>query len=122
VIEVIEEEGLLRLGIDIGERLSVGLQELSDPSGMGCLGEVRGLGAMVALEIVSNPVGMSPDPDIAEDVATKCLENRLIVLTCCVYRNVVSILMPLTADTLLIDEGKDILKQSPIAVGLRTAI
>jgi hypothetical protein len=30
--------------------------------------------------------------------------------------------MPLTADTLLIDEGKDILKQSPIAVGLRTAI
>jgi len=121
VLDVIEEEGLLQRSRDIGKRLTDRLQGLAGRMTARCIGEVRGLGAMVAVEIVSPADGRTPDPDLTKALTAKCLENGLIVLSCGIYGNVVRILVPLTAADAVIDEGLDILEGSLIAVAQRPA-
>jgi 4-aminobutyrate aminotransferase/(S)-3-amino-2-methylpropionate transaminase len=121
VLDVIEEEGLLQRSRDIGKRLTDRLQGLAGRMTARCIGDVRGLGAMVAVEIVSPADGRTPDPDLTKALTAKCLENGLIVLSCGIYGNVVRILVPLTAADAVIDEGLDILEGSLIAVAQRPA-
>ena len=74
------------------------------------IGDIRGLGAMVACELVKGDG--SPDADLTKAVCSKAGENGLVLLSCGVNANVLRFLMPLTAPTALINEGFDVLEKT----------
>ena len=82
----------------------------------GAVGDVRGRGAMLAVELVT-PGSTVPDPAAAKAVAAACLQEGVIVLTCGTYGNVIRLLPPLTiGDELLID-ALDVLEAAIRAQG-----
>jgi 4-aminobutyrate aminotransferase/(S)-3-amino-2-methylpropionate transaminase len=82
---------------------------------MPTIGEVRGLGPMLALELVVNPETKEPAAPVAQGTAAAARERGLILLTCGFYGNVVRILVPLVATDEDIREGLDILEESLVA-------
>ncbi len=72
------------------------------------VGDVRGRGAMCAVELVQ-PGSLEPDPAAAARVASHCHRNGMIVLTCGTYGNVLRLLPPLVIGQPLLTEGLDIL-------------
>ncbi|MBP2476373.1 4-aminobutyrate aminotransferase/(S)-3-amino-2-methylpropionate transaminase [Crossiella equi] len=74
------------------------------------IGEVRGRGAMLAVEFVG--ADKTPDADLAKRVAANCHANGVIVLTCGTYGNVVRLLPPLVIGEDLLAEGLDVLESA----------
>jgi 4-aminobutyrate aminotransferase / (S)-3-amino-2-methylpropionate transaminase / 5-aminovalerate transaminase len=74
------------------------------------MGDIRGLGAMCAFELVTEHGGNKPDAAGTKALATKCLERGLLILTCGIYANTVRMLTPLTASDMVLNEGLDILE------------
>ena len=74
------------------------------------IGDIRGLGAMIAFELVTEHGGNKPDPAGAKALAAKCLERGLLILTCGVYGDTIRLLTPLTASEKILKEGLDILE------------
>jgi 4-aminobutyrate aminotransferase/(S)-3-amino-2-methylpropionate transaminase len=112
VLEVFEEEGLLERSTRIGEKVMRRMNELAASNRFPCIGEVRGLGGMVAIELVEDKGSHKPAAALTKRWAEKSLKNGLILLTCGVYGNVARILVPLTASDAILDEGLDILERS----------
>jgi 4-aminobutyrate aminotransferase-like enzyme len=112
VLDVIAEEKLLERAEVIGKRLIDRLNGMAKRNRFACIGDVRGLGAMVAFELVKDRASNEPDPDLTKKVTAKAQENGLILLSCGVYGNVLRILVPLTASDKTIDEGMDIIEKS----------
>jgi 4-aminobutyrate aminotransferase / (S)-3-amino-2-methylpropionate transaminase / 5-aminovalerate transaminase len=112
VLEVFAEEKLVERSAKIGERITRHLNKLAVNNRFSCIGEVRGLGAMVAIELVEDRASKKPAAVMTKRWAETCAKNGLILLTCGVYGNVARILVPLTANDALIDEGLGILEQS----------
>lgn len=110
VLDVFEEEGLLERSRNLGEQLKARLNNLAGR--FSCIGEVRGLGAMVAVELFKDSERRQPDADLTKAVVAKAAERGLILLSCGMYGNVVRILVPLTASAELVDEGLDIVEQT----------
>lgn len=110
VIDVIEEENLVDRSNALGElfvkRLE-GMASYLDP-----IGDVRGLGAMVAMELVSDRKTKEPDPDLTKRLVATCAEAGLLILSCGTYGNVVRCLAPLTAPDDIVNEGLDIVEES----------
>jgi len=71
---------------------------------------IRGLGAMVACDVVK--ADGSPDAELTKAITQKAGENGLILLSCGVYANTLRFLMPLVAEEKLINEGFDILEKT----------
>jgi 4-aminobutyrate aminotransferase/(S)-3-amino-2-methylpropionate transaminase len=107
VLDVFEEEKLLARAVTIGQRLRTELDALGKRHR--CVGEVRGLGAMVAVEFSHGGDIAKPDADLARRVAAEAAKRGLILLTCGTWGNVVRILVPLTAGDDIIDEGLGII-------------
>ncbi|WP_411373997.1 4-aminobutyrate--2-oxoglutarate transaminase [Arthrobacter sp. MPF02] len=77
-------------------------------AGNGVIGDVRGRGAMLAIELVRSGF-KEPNPELTKAVAAACLKEGVIILTCGTYGNVIRLLPPLViTDELLID-GLDVL-------------
>jgi 4-aminobutyrate aminotransferase-like enzyme len=112
VLEVFAEEKLVERSAKIGERITRHLNKLAVNNRFSCIGEVRGLGAMVAIELVEDRASNKPAAALTKRWAEICAKNGLILLTCGVYGNVARILVPLTASETLVDEGLGILEQS----------
>src|SRR5262249_51771921 len=74
------------------------------------IGDVRGLGAMVAFEVVTKHGGNDPDAAGAKALAVKCFERGLLILTCGVYGDTIRLLTPLSASEKILGEGLDILE------------
>ena len=108
VMEVFEKENLLQRSRDVGKRLRAGLEEMA--ANHACIGDVRGLGAMVAIELFKNGDVKQPDAELAKRIAAEAQARGLILLTCGNYANVIRILVPLTASDALLDEGLSIMK------------
>jgi 4-aminobutyrate aminotransferase/(S)-3-amino-2-methylpropionate transaminase len=81
------------------------------------IGDVRGLGAMLAIELVRDRATREPAPELASRLAKVASERGLILLTAGIHSNVIRILAPLTASPELMDEGMTILEQSLGALG-----
>jgi 4-aminobutyrate aminotransferase / (S)-3-amino-2-methylpropionate transaminase / 5-aminovalerate transaminase len=73
---------------------------------------IRGLGAMVAFDIVKERGRHDPDPETTKAVTARALDGGLMVISCGVNANVIRILVPLTAADRTVDEGLDILEQA----------
>ena len=110
VLDVMEDEGLLQAGGAIGEQIDARLQALARKNSLDFIGDVRGLGCMNCIEIVKGRGAHEPDGDLTARIAAIALEKGLILVTAGPTRNVIRILVPLTAPKSLIDEGLDILE------------
>ncbi len=110
VFEAFEEEHLLDRATTQGARVLARLQALKAARVGMPIGDVRGLGAMVAFEIVTAHGGNEPNAAGAKALAAACLERGLLVLTCGLYADTVRLLWPLTASDPILDEGFDILE------------
>ena len=110
VLDVFEKENLLQRSRDVGERLTASLRAMA--ARHACIGDVRGLGAMVAIELFENGDRARPDADLTKRVVAEAARRGLILLSCGTYGNVVRILVPLTASDALLDEGLQILADS----------
>ncbi len=108
VLDVMAEEKLADRAQVLGDRLKVRLQKAkaSNPR----IGDVRGLGAMVACDFVNAETG-APDADLAKHVQQAALKKGLLLLTCGVYGNVVRFLFPLTIEDAVFDEAMGILDE-----------
>ena len=97
----------------IGARLRTRLEELA--ARVPAVGEVRGLGPMLALELVDDRETKEPAPELAVATTAGARERGLILLSCGLYGNVVRILVPLVATDEELDRGLDILEDSLVA-------
>jgi 4-aminobutyrate aminotransferase/(S)-3-amino-2-methylpropionate transaminase len=112
VLEIFEEERLLERSVKIGKRVTDRMNELAASNRFSCIGEVRGLGGMVAIELVEDRVSNKPAAALTKRWVEACARNGLIILTCGVYGNVARILVPLTASDAVVDEGLAIMEGS----------
>jgi 4-aminobutyrate aminotransferase / (S)-3-amino-2-methylpropionate transaminase / 5-aminovalerate transaminase len=103
VLEVMREEQLLKRAQDIGRFMSSRLKGLGVR--FPCIGEVRALGAMVAVELVKNSRADSPDADLTRALVQAAGRHGLVILSCGVYSNVIRFLAPLTISDALLKEG-----------------
>ena len=114
VIDVMAEERLPERGQMLGDRLKAVLESLRTE--LPQIADVRGLGAMVAVEF--NRAGTDqPDPEFTKKVQAETLKRGLILLTCGVNANVVRFLFPLTITEPVFEEAMDMLR-----AGLRAAL
>jgi 4-aminobutyrate aminotransferase/(S)-3-amino-2-methylpropionate transaminase len=108
-IDSFENDGLVERAERIGELLLDRLHRLqaSDPR----LGDVRGRGAMIAVELV-DPLTGEPDPGLTGRVAAHCHAHGVIVLTCGTHGNVIRFLPPLTIGDDLLRDGLDVVAEA----------
>jgi len=109
VLKAFEEEQLLARSRAVGAKLTEALKALAGRHA--AIGDVRGLGAMVACELFE-PGTHQPDAELTRRVVAEAAKRGLILLSCGSYGNVIRILVPLTADDALLDEGLRILADS----------
>jgi 4-aminobutyrate aminotransferase/(S)-3-amino-2-methylpropionate transaminase len=108
VLEVIAEEDLPGRARGIGETVRQRMKAWQ--SELACIGEVRGEGAMMAIELVRDPDTREPDPALTADVLHRCHDAGLILLKAGMYDNVVRLLMPLTISDAELEEGLSLLE------------
>jgi 4-aminobutyrate aminotransferase len=116
-LDVIADEGLVAAARERGLQLLTGLRGLAAryPS----IGDARGLGLMVAIELVKpgEGDGRTPDPDVTKRIQAEALSRNLIVLTAGTYLNVVRIIPPLVTTADEVDLALTILDESLAAAG-----
>ncbi|MBP6384480.1 MAG: aminotransferase class III-fold pyridoxal phosphate-dependent enzyme, partial [Aeromonas sp.] len=110
VLEVIEEEQLNQKALAQGEQIKARLHQLAE--GFDCIGDIRGPGAMVAMELVKGRDASQPDPDLTKRLVAEAGKRGLVLLSCGVRANVIRFLAPLTATPALIEEGLALLEQA----------
>ena len=94
-LETIEEWGLVERAREIEKVVREELGSVAESSPV--VGDLRGRGAMIALEFVK-PGTTDPNPDAAKQIAARCLEQGVAILTCGTYGNIVRLLPPLVID------------------------
>jgi 4-aminobutyrate aminotransferase/(S)-3-amino-2-methylpropionate transaminase len=110
VLDVFEKDNLLARSRALGDHLTRSLKAMAAKDSRIC--DVRGLGAMVAIELCKDGDAHQPNADLAKALATEATKRGLILLTCGTYGNVVRILVPLTASDAIVDEGLAIIEAS----------
>ncbi|MFT0547687.1 4-aminobutyrate--2-oxoglutarate transaminase [Allopusillimonas ginsengisoli] len=109
VLDIIESEQLVQRACTLGDRLRATLTSLQEVTPH--MAEIRGLGAMIAVEF-RNPAGNTPDSDFARKVQAKSLEQGLILLTCGSHGHVIRFLFPLTIPDNVLTDGLHILSNA----------
>ncbi len=110
VLDVIESEGLFARAERIGATMRKRLDELAKQ--LPCIGEVRGVGAMVAFELVKDAKTKEPDAALTSSIVAHAEKRGLILLSCGTAANVVRLLSPLTIQDGVLEEGLNILAES----------
>ena len=109
VIEVFDEESLLERSKAVGEHLMAGLRQIQDKHPI--IGDVRGLGSMIAVEVFDAKGSLTPNAAAVSQVVAKARDKGLILLSCGTYGNVLRILVPLTAPDEQLDKGLAIIEE-----------
>jgi 4-aminobutyrate aminotransferase/(S)-3-amino-2-methylpropionate transaminase len=111
VLDLIERDGLLDRANVVGDAMMGRLRALEERHPQ--VGEVRGRGAMCAMELVEDPDTKEPlVADTMNRIAREALERGVIVLTAGTYGNVVRLLPPLTIEEPLLADGLDVLEEA----------
>ncbi len=106
VLDVIEEEGLCARADELGLQIRRHLEALRSESSLSpVIGDVRGVGAMVAMELVEEGDLRRPGVALTMALISTCAERGVVILPCGLYRNVVRFLAPLTISDALLHEG-----------------
>ncbi len=112
VLDVIEDEKLCDRANAIGKIILDRCTQLKERSNLNCIGDVRGLGAMCAIELVKDGSSGEPAPQLTAALLKAASDRGLILLSCGTYGNVIRFLVPLTASYDLVREGMDIFEAS----------
>ncbi len=115
-ISVIQEENLCERSAEIGARMVKRLRAMRERNDMAPIGDVRGLGAMVAFELVKKSGGHEPAPEAAAAFTAKARELGLIILACGYWGNTIRLLAPLTIPEQHLEEGLDIIERSLVGI------
>ncbi|MEF8725823.1 MAG: 4-aminobutyrate--2-oxoglutarate transaminase [Candidatus Bipolaricaulota bacterium] len=110
VLDVIEEEGLLERASEIGEIAVSRFRQMKQKHDI--VGDVRGLGAMIAIELVQDRETKEPAPEITQKVAELSLEENVILPTAGLHGNVIRLLMPLVIDKENLERALDVVDNS----------
>ena len=114
VMKAFDDEKLLDRSKALGQRLVSGFKAMAQKHK--AIGDVRGLGAMVAIELFEGNDVHRPDAALTRKVVVEAARRGLVLLSCGTYGNVIRVLVPLTASDALIDEGLAIIEASFAAV------
>jgi 4-aminobutyrate aminotransferase / (S)-3-amino-2-methylpropionate transaminase / 5-aminovalerate transaminase len=110
VLDVFDDEGVLERAAAVGETIRtrmLGWQERFDE-----IGDVRGLGAMLAIELVHDRVSKNPAPELVSAVCDHAFRNGLLLLSAGTYSNVVRVLVPLTIADAELEEALSVWEQA----------
>jgi 4-aminobutyrate aminotransferase/(S)-3-amino-2-methylpropionate transaminase len=110
VLDVFEEEGLNERGAAIGETIRARMsawQERWD-----AIGDVRGLGAMLAIELVHDRETKDPAPELATAAVEAATERGLLLLKSGIYSNCIRVLVPLVITDAELDEALGVWEQA----------
>ena len=110
VLDVFEQEKILDRATELGERMTARLRALAGRHRE--IAEVRALGAMIAFELCKDGDPHRPDADLTRALTARARELGLILLACGVYGNVIRILVPITAEDAVVDEGLAIIERA----------
>ena len=110
VLDVMRDEDILGRAEKLGKQVRRSLDEMSQR--LDCIGDVRGLGAMLAVELVKNRKTKEPAPHLAQAAVARAATRGLVIITCGVYGNVMRVMVPLNAPLEMVDEGMGILEAS----------
>jgi 4-aminobutyrate aminotransferase/(S)-3-amino-2-methylpropionate transaminase len=113
-IQTMKEQGLAARARHIGQIMERRLHEMADR--FPAIGDVRGRGAMMAIEIVK-PGTITPDSALAAAVNATCHAEGVLTLTCGTFGNVFRFLPPLVIDDALLEEGLAVVEQAFAAAG-----
>ena len=91
----------------LGDQLRAALVEMQKTAP--AIGDVRGLGCMLAIELVTDRATKEPDADLADRIIAGCRRDGLLLLKCGPYKNVVRFLPPLTTTAQEMAKGIEIL-------------
>lgn len=110
VLDIIESENLNDRAQEIGVKATRKMKELANR--FECVGDVRGLGAMCAMEIVKDPHSKTPDKEAVGKIVKAAGERGLMLLSAGLFGNVIRLLMPLTITDDQLEEGLQILEEA----------
>ncbi len=116
VLDAMEAERIPERAQRIGDRIKACFREWAER--YPCIGDVRGLGAMVGMELVTDRESRTPDKVLTGRLLTAALERGLVLLSSGTYGNTVRVLAPLTAPDDLIAEGLEVMEQA-LAIATR---
>jgi 4-aminobutyrate aminotransferase/(S)-3-amino-2-methylpropionate transaminase len=102
--------GMLERAREVGERLREGLDAMA--ARQPAIGDVRGIGPMLALEIVKDRDTKEPAPDWTAQTTANARERGLLLLSCGLYGNVLRILVPFAATDQELDRGLELMEES----------
>ena len=107
VLDVIEAEGLCARASRVGQKMRAHLEALQKE--IPAIGDVRGLGAMMAFELVRDPKTKEPDAALTAAILASAEKRGLVLLSCGTEANVVRLLAPLTIPDAILEEGLGLL-------------
>jgi 4-aminobutyrate aminotransferase / (S)-3-amino-2-methylpropionate transaminase / 5-aminovalerate transaminase len=120
VLDAMEAERVPERAQHTGRRVTARFREWAER--YPCIGDVRGLGAMVGMELVTDRATKTPDKALTGRLLTAALERGLVLLSSGTYGNTIRVLAPLTAEDAIIDEGLAVMEESLAAVAGRPAL
>ena len=109
-LDAFEQDKLLEKAEKQGKLVMERLKAMKAKGKGMAVGNIRGLGAMAAFELVTQHGGSEPDAAATKALAMKCLERGLLILTCGVFNDTIRLLCPLSAPEAIVKEGLDILE------------
>jgi len=112
LLEVIEEDNLLSAGLEMGQRIDTRLRKFATKNSIDFIGDVRALGCMNCIEIVTDKTTNAPDGDLCAQIVNQALQEGVLLLSAGPARNVIRFLPALNTSLNLIDEGLDCLERA----------
>jgi 4-aminobutyrate aminotransferase-like enzyme len=109
-LDALTDGDMLDRANHVGDRLRKGLDEMARRVPQ--IGEVRGIGPMLALELVHDPTAKTLAPDLAAQTTANARDRGLMLLSCGLYGNVLRILVPFVASDEDLDRGLEIMEES----------
>ena len=109
VFDILESEDLMNRSDAIGRKVRARFDAFKENYSL--VGDVRGVGAMVAMELVTDRESKQPAAELAKALTGRCLEKGLLVLASGTYGNVVRILSPLVITDEQLEQGLQILEE-----------
>jgi 4-aminobutyrate aminotransferase / (S)-3-amino-2-methylpropionate transaminase / 5-aminovalerate transaminase len=109
VLDVIEHEGLIERAEQVGKILRSRWEQVAQDVPQ--VGDIRGVGAMIGVEFVSDRESKQPDAAFLGAVISGAMQRGLVTVSCGAYHNVLRHLVPLVITDAQLDEGLDVLAE-----------
>jgi len=110
VIRIIEEENLLGRAVEIGEHLKQRFMAMKNKYNI--IGDVRGLGAMIAMELVKDQDNKEPATEETEKIVQYCVQNGVLIPTAGINKNILRMLVSLVITDEQLEEALDVLEEA----------